>query len=155
TFYGQAMTARHIYTVAGNGTFGFSGDGGPATAAALASPNQTAVDGAGNLVIADSGNNRVRVVAAGTGTFYGQAMTAGDIYTVAGSGTFGRSGDGGPATGAALNGPRGAAVDGAGNLVIADSGSNRVRVVAASTGTFYGQAMTEGDIDTVTGNGTF
>jgi len=155
SFYGQAMTARHIYTVAGNDTFGFSGDGGPATAAALASPNQTAVDGTGNLVIADSGNNRVRVVAAGTGTFYGQAMTAGDIYTVAGSGTFGTSGDGGPATGAELNGPRGVTVDGAGNLVIADSGNNRVRVVAASTGTFYGQAMTEGDIDTVTGNGTF
>ncbi len=148
------MTARHIYTVAGNGTYGFSGDGGPATAAELDTPDQTAVDGAGNLVIADSANDRVRVVAAGTGTFYGQAMTAGDIYTVAGNGTTGFSGEGGPATRAELDSPRGVTVDGAGNLVIADRGNNRVRVVAAGTGTFYGQAMTAGDIYTVAGTGT-
>ena len=154
TYYGQAMTAKHIYTVAGNGTYGFSGDGGPATAAELDSPDQTAVDGAGNLVIADSANDRVRVVAAGTGTFYGQAMTAGDIYTVAGSGTTGFSGDSGPAAAAELDSPRGVTVDGAGNLVISDRGNNRVRVVAAGTGTFYGQAMTAGDIYTVAGTGT-
>src|SRR6266702_581127 len=155
TFYGQAMTAGDIYTVAGTGTFGFSGEGGPATAAELASPGQTAVDGAGNLVITDGGNGRVRVVAASDGTFYGQAMTAGDIYTVAGTGTFGFSGDGGPATGAELSSPRRVTVDGAGNLVITDRGNNRVRVVAASAGTFYGQAMTAGDIYTVAGTGTF
>ena len=155
TFYGRAMTVRHIYTVAGNGTFGFSGDGGPGTAAGLKIPQDVVVDGAGNLVITDSGNNRVRVVAAGAGTFYGQAMTAGDIYTVAGNGTFGFSGDGGPATAAELGSPGQTAVDGAGNLVIADSGNNRVRVVAAGAGTFYGQAMTPGDIYTVAGNGTF
>ena len=62
------MTAKHIYTVAGTGTLGFSGDGGAATSAELAGPDQAAVDGAGNLVIADSGNNRVRVVAASDGT---------------------------------------------------------------------------------------
>jgi hypothetical protein len=154
TFYGQAMTIRHIYTVAGNGTFGFSGDGGAATAAELRIPQDVAVDGAGNLVITDSGNNRVRVVASSTGTFYGQAMTAGDIYTVAGDGTFGFSGDAGPATAAELGSPGQTAVDGAGNLVIADGGNNRVRVVAAGTGTFYGQAMTAGDIYTVAGTGT-
>src|SRR6266702_3700953 len=153
TFYGQAMTAGDIYTVAGNGTFGFSGEGGPATAAELGSPGQTAVDGAGNLVIADGANGRVRVVAASTGTFYGQAMTAGDIYTVAGTGTLGFAGDGGPATGAELSSPRRVTVDGAGNLVITDRGNNRVRVVAASAGTFYGQAMTAGDIYTVAGTG--
>ena len=113
-----------------------------------------AVDGAGNLVIADTGNDRVRVVAASTGTFYGQAMTAGDIYTVAGDGHAGS-----PATAArppapSSHGPDGVAVDGAGNLVIADTGNSRVRVVAASTGTFYGQAMTAGDIYTVAGDGT-
>jgi hypothetical protein len=154
TFYGQAMTAKHIYTVAGNGTTGFSGDGGPATSAELYYPDQAAVDGAGNLVIADSANDRVRVVAATSGTFYGQAMTAGDIYTVAGNGTTGFSGEGGAATAAALDSPRGVTVDGDGNLVIADRGNNRVRVVAASDGTFYGQAMTAGDIYTVAGNGT-
>jgi NHL repeat-containing protein len=154
-FYGLAMTARHIYTVAGNGTYGFSGDGGPATAAELASPDQTAVDGAGNLVIADSANDRIRVVAAASGTFYGVAMTAGDIYTVAGTGTTGFTGEGGPATAAELDSPRGVTVDGAGNLVIADRGNNRVRVVAAASGTFYGAAMTAGHIYTVAGTGTF
>jgi trimeric autotransporter adhesin len=154
TFYGQAMTAGDIYTVAGTGTKGYSGDGGPATSAELNGPDGVAVDAAGNLVIADRDNYRVRVVAASTGTFYGQAMTAGDIYTVAGTGTYGYSGDGGPATSAKLGYPQGVAVDGAGNLVIADTYNYRVRVVAASTGTFYGQAMTAGDIYTVAGNGT-
>ena len=151
SFYGQAMTAGDIYTVAGGGT-SFPGDGGPATSAALNGPVGVAVDGAGNLVIADTGNNRVRVVAATTGSFYGQAMTAGDIYTVAGGGTS-NPGDGGPATSAALDGPRGVAVDGAGNLVITDTFHQRVRVVAVRTGTFYRRAMTAGDIYTVAGNG--
>jgi hypothetical protein len=84
TFYGQAMTAGDIYTIAGDGHHGFSGDGGPATAAELYEPGGMALDGNGNLVIADSGNDRVRVVAEDTGTFYGQSMTTGDIYTVAG-----------------------------------------------------------------------
>jgi trimeric autotransporter adhesin len=146
------MTAGDIYTVAGDGTAGFSGDGGPATSAEFNLPQGVAVDGAGNLLIADTDNNRVRVVAAATGTFYGRAMTAGDIYTVAGGGTDGL-GDGGPATSAELAGPRGVAADGAGNLLIADTGNNRVRVVAAATGTFYGRAMTAGDIYTVAGDG--
>jgi trimeric autotransporter adhesin len=154
TFYGKAMTAGDIYTVAGDGTQGYSGDGGPATSAELSDPQGVAVDAAGNLVIADTGNSRVRVVAASTGTFYHQAMTAGDIYTVAGNGTQGYSGDGGPAASAELNGPYKVAFDAAGNLVIADTGNDRVRVVAASTGTFYHQAMTAGDIYTVAGNGT-
>jgi hypothetical protein len=154
TFYGQAMTARDIYAVAGDGTEGFAGDGGPATGAELSGPGGVAVDGSGNLVIADTGNQRIRAVAASTGTSYGQAMTAGHIYTVAGDGTQGFAGDGGPATGAELSGPSAVTVDGSGNLVIADAGNQRVRVVAASTGTFYGQAMTAGDIYTVAGDGT-
>jgi hypothetical protein len=153
TFYGQAMTAGHIYTIAGDGTGGFSGDGGPATSAELQSPAGTTVDGPGNVVVADAGNERVRVVAAKTGTFYGQAMTAGHIYTVAGNGTGGFSGDGGPATSAKLADPDGVAVDGSGNLLIADSANQRVRVLAASPGRFYGQAMTAQDIYTVAGNG--
>jgi DNA-binding beta-propeller fold protein YncE len=89
-----------------------------------------AVDRSGNLVIADYSNARVRVVAAATGTFYGQPMTAGDVYTVAGNGTLGFSGDGGPATRAELNSPAGVAVNSAGNLLIADTDNNRVREVA-------------------------
>jgi hypothetical protein len=128
TFYGQAMTAGDIYTVAGDGNKVYSGDGGPATSAGI-SPTEVAVDPAGNLVIADAANNRVRLVAVRTGTFYGQAMTAGDIYTVAGDGTSGYSGDGGPATSARLDTPFGVAVDGSGNLLIADSQNGLVRLV--------------------------
>ena len=154
TFYGQSMTAGGIYTVAGDGTPGFSGDGGPATGAGLSSPGGLAVDGSGNLVITDTGNDAVRVVAEGTGTFYGQSMTAGDIYTVAGNGTPGFAGDGGPGTSAQLSSPGQVAADGSGNLVVADFGNDRIRVVAGTTGTFYGLSMTAGDIYTVAGNGT-
>jgi trimeric autotransporter adhesin len=129
TFYGRAMTAGDIYTVAGDGTDGYSGDGGPATSAET-DPLAVAVDPAGNLVIADTFNYRVRVVAASTGTFYGRAMTAGDIYTVAGDGTEGYSGNGGPATSAELDTPYGVAVAGSGNLVIADSMNGLLRLVS-------------------------
>jgi hypothetical protein len=155
TFYGQPMTLAHIYTVAGDGTAGFSGDGGPATLAELNGPGAVTLDAAGNLVIADTGNNRIRVIAATSGTFYGTAMTAGHIYTVAGTGSAGFSGDGGPATAAALRTPTSVATDPAGNLLIADSANNRVRAVAATSGTFYGRAMAAGDIYTVAGNGTY
>jgi trimeric autotransporter adhesin len=154
TFYGQAMTAGHIYTIAGKGTLGYSGDGGPATSAEFAQPGAVAVDANGNVLINDSGNDRVRVVAASSGTFYGQAMTAGYVYTIAGNGTEGYSGDGGPAISASLHAPDGVAVDQAGNVIIADAGNARVRVVAASSGTFYGQAMTAGYIYTIAGNGS-
>jgi len=145
-----------------NGLTGTAGDGGPATAAWLGTPGGIAVDSAGNLIFADLGASVVRFVAARTGTFFGQAMTAGHIYTVAGTGTAGTSGDGGPATAAGLLHPVGVSVDAAGNLVIACSGDQsgavpvaaRVRVVAAATGTFYGQAMTAGDIYTVAGGDT-
>jgi len=154
TFYGQAMTAGDINTVAGTGTTGFSGDGGPATSAEFLTPIGLALDTAGNVVIADEQNYRIRVVAVTTGTFYGQAMTAGDIYTVAGKGGQRFTGDGGPATAAQLDQPGAVKVDGAGNVVIGDGHNFRVRVVAARTGTFYGVAMTVGDIYTVAGNGT-
>jgi DNA-binding beta-propeller fold protein YncE len=130
TFYGQAMTAGHIYTVAGTGKAGYSGDCGPARRAELHFPEGVAVDAAGNLVIADLDNNRIQVVAASSGTFYGQAMTAGDMYTVAGTGIAGYSGDGRLATKATLNRPHDVAVNAAGDLYIADSFNNRVRMVA-------------------------
>jgi hypothetical protein len=106
-------------TVAGNGTFGYSGDGGLATSAELAFPSGVAVDAAGDLFIADLGNNVIREVPAGTGI----------ITTVAGNGTFGYSGDGGSATSAELNFPTGLAVDATGNLFIADNSNNVIREV--------------------------
>ncbi len=122
-----------IYTVAGDGTAGYSGDGGPAPLADLNGSQGSALDGAGNLYIADTGNNRIRKVAAGTGA----------ITTVAGTGISGYSGDGGPATSAQLNFPFSVALDSAGNLYIADSSNNVIREVAAGTGI----------ISTVAGNG--
>jgi len=107
-----------ITTVAGIGTNGFSGDGGPATGATLNLPKGVAVDSAGNLYIADFGNNRIRKVSGGV------------ITTVAGIGTMGFSGDGGLATSAQLSGSVGVAVDGIGNLYIADKDSERVREVS-------------------------
>ncbi|MFH8805073.1 RICIN domain-containing protein [Streptomyces sp. NPDC017936] len=108
-----------ITTVAGTGTRGSSGDGGPAISAQFYAPRAVAVDGAGNLYIADSRNERVRKVDAN-----------GTITTVAGTGTRGYSGDGGPAKSAQLCAPQGLAVDRAGNLYIADSGNDCVRKVA-------------------------
>src|SRR3954452_25283897 len=122
-----------ITTVAGNGVYGFSGDEGPATSASLSGANGVAVDGSGNIYIADS--NRIRKVSADTGV----------ITTVAGNGSYGFSGDEGPATGASLFYVIGVAVDGGGNLYIAASGNNRIRKVSADTGV----------IITVAGNGSY
>ncbi|HXB73211.1 MAG TPA: hypothetical protein VNY05_33550 [Candidatus Acidoferrales bacterium] len=110
-----------VTTIAGNGSPGYSGDGGPATSASIGAPHGLAVDSAGNLYISDLGNNVVRKV-----------VPDGTITTVAGNGTRGFSGDGGPATNASLAGPYGVAVDSAGNLYIADSDNNRIRKVLAS-----------------------
>ncbi len=159
TFYGRKMTAGNIYALAGAGPEGFSGDGGPGTAAKIslssfdAAVTQLALDPAGNLVFADTGNERVRVLAAKTGTFYGQKMKAGDIYTVAGNGGAIASGNGGPARKAQLamfNGT-GLAVDSRGDIAISDGENFAVRLVAARTGTFYGQKMKAGDIYHIAG----
>ncbi|MEA2466972.1 MAG: hypothetical protein QOJ57_1098 [Thermoleophilaceae bacterium] len=113
-----------ITTVAGTGTAGFSGDGGPATAAQLNAPVRVAVAADGSYLIADRSNHRVRRVAAD-----------GTITTVAGTGTAGFSGDGGPATAAALNNPFGVAFSGGGDFLIADTTNNRVRYVDAAAPT--------------------
>src|SRR6185437_809645 len=149
-FYGRAMTAGRAYIVAGTGAAGFSGDGGRATRARLDFPDGVAVDQQGNVLVADGLNDRVRVVAARTGRFYGQQMAAGHIYTIAGDGNVSGSGDGGPATKAAVA-PSAVAADRAGNVIIGDRA--RLRVVAVKDGTFYGQQMTAGDIYTIAGNG--
>ncbi len=111
----------NITTVAGNGTAGFSGDGGPATAAKLSSPGSIALDATGKLYIADITNNRIRVV-----------NTSGNISTMAGNGTAGYLGDGGAATAAELNQPLCVAADAAGNIYISDQWNNRIRRVDPS-----------------------
>ena len=119
-----------VSTVAGNFSPGFSGDGGLATAGQLNNPQGVAVDTLGNLYIADMGNNRVRVVS-----------PDGIINTIAGTGKQGFAGDRGPATSAQLSLVRGVAVDGAGNVFVADSGNRRIRRITRA-----------GIIDTVAGN---
>jgi len=125
-------------TVAGNGTYlGSVGDGNSATSAELYLPAGVAVDGAGNLYIADSAHNRIRMVCAGkaTVTIRGTACSsAGTIATIAGNGAPQDSGDQGPASAATLNNPTSVAVDGAGNLYVADTGNNDLRKIASATG---------------------
>jgi sugar lactone lactonase YvrE len=120
-----------ITTVAGNGSSGYSGDGGLAANATLNHPSGVAVDARGDVYIADGGNQRVRKVSAGI------------ITTVAGNGSFGYSGDGGPATAAQLASPQGVAVDADANLYIADELNARIRKVSG-----------DGSITTVAGDGS-
>jgi Gluconolactonase len=122
-----------ISTVAGNGTAGYSGDDGPAVNAELNYPVDIAVDNAGNLYIADNKNNRIRKV----------DISSQNISTIAGTGKSDFAGDGGVATDAALNSPRGIAVDSAGNIYIADTNNHRIRKVDSVSG--Y--------ISTIAGNG--
>src|SRR6266550_3682886 len=124
-----------IQTVAGNGTYGYGGDGGAATSATLSYPYGIFVDASGNLFIADFGNNVIREVVA----------TTGFIQTVAGNNFYSYGGDGAAATGAQLNSPAAIASDAAGNLFIVDQYNNVIREVVATTGI----------IQTVAGNGTY
>jgi uncharacterized protein (TIGR03437 family) len=131
----REVSGGAIQTIAGSGNYGFSGDGGPATSAALDSPAAVAVDQAGNIYIADQLTNRVRKVSGGA------------ITTIAGNGNIGFSGDGGPAINASLKGPTGVAVDPAGNVYIADLGNSRVRKVSGGIITTFaggGGSSTDG-----------
>ncbi len=125
-------TAGIINSFAGSAATGFSGDGGPATAAVLSHAEGITIDGAGNVYFSDNANHTVRKV-----------NTSGIITTVAGIGGAGYSGDGGPATLALLSNPDGIAIDVAGNLYINDAGNSRVRKV-----------NTAGIITTIAGVGT-
>lgn len=135
--------------IAGGGPL--TGNGVPATSAAVG-PEGVTHDQASNVIIGYG--NELRVIAVRTGRAYGMAMKAGDIYTVAGAGRPGyrSSGDGGPARKARMEAEF-VAVDGAGNLAFTDGNTSKIRVVAERSGTFYGIAMTAGDIYFVAGDG--
>jgi sugar lactone lactonase YvrE len=125
-FYGVKMAPGLVYTIAGGGSAGSPGDGGPATSAYVA-PNGIAFDATGNILIADSRNGRIRVIAVRSGSFYGQAMKAQDIYTIAGGGPAGLN-DGGRAIAASLNSPTGVAVAPGGKILFADN--QRIRRIS-------------------------
>jgi sugar lactone lactonase YvrE len=128
----KISVAGTISTFAGTTSNGFSGDGGPASMATMSGPTSVTADPAGNLYIADAGNNRIRKVS-----------TTGIITTIAGNDTSGYAGDGGPATAAKFYKPMGISADISGNLFIADSGNNVVRKIDGA-----------GIITTYAGNGT-
>jgi hypothetical protein len=128
------LATGKITTIAGNGIGWYAGDGGPAASAELHNPMGVAVDSSGNLYIADTLNNRIRIV----------TLTTGTISTIAGTGTPGSGGDGGPAGSAQLNSPTAIAIDPFGNIFIADKLNNRIRKIAFGTGV----------ITTVAGNGS-
>ena len=130
TAFGQ--TAGTIVTVAGTGNGGYNGDNQAATSAQLNGPPFVAVDANGNIYIADQNNNRIRKV-----------DTTGKITTIAGTGSAGFSGDGGPATSAALNAPTGVFADAAGNIYINDPGNQRIRKIDGT-----------GKITTIAGTGS-
>ena len=128
----ELSPSGRLSVFAGTGVAGFSGDGGPATQAELSFPTALALSSNGDLYIADSGNNRIRMVS-----------PSGVITTVAGTGVAGFSGDGGPAPQAELSFPTAIALSSTGALLIADGGNRRVREVSPT-----------GTITTVAGNGT-
>jgi hypothetical protein len=145
-----------IYTFAGNGEVGSSGDSGPATSAESSLTTEIAFDSLGDVYFVDLANSRLQEVAESDHTQWGIEMTEGDVYTIAGSpgGTTGDVGDGGPAADALFNGPGGIAIDGSGNIYIADAGNGAIREIAATTHTQWGKTLTAGDIYTVAGDGS-
>lgn len=129
----KVNSAGIVSTIAGTGTAGFSGDGGPATAAQLNHPYGVVIDNAGNIIIPDPGNERVRKI-----------NSAGIISTIAGNGSIGYTGDGGPANSATFNFPWEVTADGAGNIYVADPGNCVIRKIDNA-----------GIITTYAGNGTY
>ncbi len=113
-----------LSVIAGTNTAGFTPGGTPAVNASLNGPSAILVDGAGNIYFTESGNSTVREIVKATGI----------LVTIAGTGTAGYSGDGGPASAAALNQPEGIAFDALGDLYIADTGNNVLRRIDAASG---------------------
>jgi hypothetical protein len=140
-----------VTAVAGTGRAGYDGDGMEAVDAELDRPTGIAVDAAGDLFIADTADCRVRALPAADTTLFGRPMTAGRLYTVAGTGVCGTAGQGGPVAQAQLWNPVAVTVDPAGDLLVADSGDQSVLLASARGGTFYGITVGAGDIGVVVG----
>jgi hypothetical protein len=141
----------NVAGMAGTGRAGDSGDGGTASSARLDEPTGVAVDGAGDVFVADTANCKVRVVPAANGSVWGQAVQRGHIYTVAGTGVCGSAGQGGPIGSAQLYDPVAVAVDSAGHLLVGDEGDQSVLLATTAGGTYYGTAIGAGDIGVVVG----
>jgi NHL repeat len=153
--FGTSMTAGKLAPVAGTGAGGYNGDGSAAVRSELDDPTGLAVDADGDLLISDTANCRVRLVAAGSGTRFGVTVAKGHIYTVAGNGICGSTGDGGPALQAELWDPGAVAVDAAGDVYIADQGNRTIRVLTAHAGTFFGVTLAADQVGTVAGEGSY
>ena len=168
TFYGVAMTAGHIYTVVGfpdpdNQAGGYAGDGNcpkgkcvslTGGQVLLSDPNGVAVDAAGDMAITDTGNGAVRFVAATSGMHFGINMTAGGIYTVAtADGTI--TTDPEQANAAALAEPDGIAFDAQGDIVVADTDNNVIRLIPNAAHVAYGQDVQPGFIYDIAGNANY
>jgi len=125
---GHAARADFLYTLAGNSEFGYSRDGLPGLRSSFALPTAVTVDGHGNILVADSSNNRIRVLAMSNGAFYGLSMKQGDVYTVAGSGSIGSFGSSIP-TKADLTQPSGVASASSGAAWISNTEANEVCVL--------------------------
>ena len=137
----RKVSSGIISTLAGNGTVAYAGDGGPATSAELDLPEGVAADSGGNVYIADSGGSSLTTGSPLTGGVVRKVTAGGTISSVAGYGTAGYYGDGGPAIDALISVPTGVLADSSGNLYIVDTGNNRIRKVDSS-----------GNITTVVGN---
>jgi hypothetical protein len=153
--FGQSVTAGHLFTVTGTGVCGSAGQGGPLRSAELWDPVAVTVDVAGDLLVADSGDQSVLLAPVQGGTFYGSAVGSGAIgVVVGGSGGYGPYvADGLAANGptAELNDPRGLAVGANGALFVTDGFLHVIRVVRSSSGTLLGRTMKAGDLYTAAG----
>jgi hypothetical protein len=150
---GGTKGPRPAVVVAGTGVAGYSGEGQPAGQSMLDHPTGIAVDGTGDLFIADTGNCRLRMVPSADGVHFGQPMEATHLYTVAGTGVCGSSGRGEPALSAQLDAPVAVAVDGVGDLFIADAGDDEVLETPVTSGLHYGESIGADDLAVIAGTG--
>ncbi len=149
--FGNRMSEGFVYTLTST-TAGSRGDAGASTSAQLRSPAGVAVDSAGNIYISDLGNQAIRMISVATTTNFGISMSANSLYTIAGTLTSsGFSGDGAVATSSQISAPQGIAVDASGNVIFSDCGNNVIRLVAATTGSYYGVSVSANNIATIAG----